>query len=91
MPGSELEVRRIMLRVLWHRIVVIVVGSQPEIDLFEIWLADVDLVDRADDRAILKTDAEGFRVHLHSRAMLVRTRLHSASRSPLRALASMLL
>jgi len=89
MPGSNLEVRRIMLRVRWHRIVVIVVGSQPEIDLFEIGLADVDLVDRANDRAILKTDAEDS-ASISSRAMLVRTMLHSASRSPVRALASML-
>ena len=52
-----------MLRVRWHRIVVIVFRSQPEIDLFEIGLADVDLVDRTNGRAIL-SDAEGFRIHL---------------------------
>lgn len=56
-----------MLRVLWHRTVVIVVGSQPEIDLFEIGLADVDLVERTDDRAILETDTEGLRIHLQPR------------------------
>jgi hypothetical protein len=39
-----------MLRCHWHRAVVTVIGWLPEIDLFEIGLAHIQLVDGADEK-----------------------------------------
>jgi hypothetical protein len=55
------------LRVRWHRAVVRVIGRLPEIDLFEIGLPHIQLVDGANDRAILEINAEGLRIHLQPR------------------------
>jgi hypothetical protein len=56
-----------MLRVRRYRAVVIVIGRLPKIDLFEIGPPHIQLVDGADDRAILEFDAEGIRIHLQLR------------------------
>ena len=56
-----------MLRVRRYRAVVIVIVRLPKIDLFEIGPPHIQLVDGADDRAILEFNAEEIRIHLQLR------------------------